>query len=591
MNQAMQAIHDQIIAAQKAGDHLKVYELADAALKLTPDDEFLQYHSVLALAKCDATQRALDSFYHYKLYLSKSEDVLALEARILKNLAFASHDRDSLRKAADSYRKMFSQSGGYYRAINAATLYLLSGNQELAVVLAQAALDLARQEEKDIFYGMATQAAALLLLGRQSDAKQVIEAVAILEGDNLQRRALTRQRLKLICDFQHVDAGILDSLLPETVVYYCGHIFDPHRPISLQQEYELAHRIESVIAEHKAAIAYGSLAAGADILFAEAFLNQGGELNIWLPFRQSEFLQIAVRPAGEQWLNRFNACLARANSVSYATESNYMGDDALFEYCADVSMGMSIMRANSLNARILQVAIWDEGASGPSSGTRLNVNKWRNLNKPAEVISCSSPVRAARHIPGGDTQTHREPYAILFADARGYSKLCDRDVLWYFNVLNPHLAKSIEKFRPDIQLIDTWGDGIYIITKKASIAARIAFELNEALAHIDQSMLDLQEPLLLRIALHYGPVFSLYDYFEQKQTYSSNEVSKTARIEPVTPPGEIFGTDAFVAILELEGDRCATYEYAGTLPSAKNYGSFRMFHIRPGLKSEIFPSA
>lgn len=268
-----------------------------------------------------------------------------------------------------------------------------------------------------------------------------------------------------------------------------------------------------------------------------------------------------------------------------------MGDDALFEYCADVSMGMAIMRANSLNARILQVAIWDEGASGPSSGTRLNVNKWRNLNKPAEVISCSSPVRAARHIHGGDTQTHREPYAILFADARGYSKLCDRDVLWYFNVLNPYLAKSIEKFRPDIQLIDTWGDGIYIITKKASIAARIAFELNEALAHIDQSMLDLQEPLLLRIALHYGPVFSLYDHFEQKQTYSSNEVSKTARIEPVTPPGEIFGTDAFVAILELEGDRCATYEYAGTLPSAKNYGSFRMFHIRPGLKSEIFPSA
>lgn len=584
-------MHHEIIDAQISGDHLKAYDLAEAALKLKPDDELFQYHLVLALAKCDATQRALDSFYHYKLYLSKREDVLALEARILKDLAFASHNTDSLRKAANSYHKIFSQTGGYYRAINAATLYLLAGNQEQSIVLAQQALDLAKKDEKDLFYKMATQAAALLLLGRQSDAKQAIEAVALLEGDNLLRRARTRQRLKLICDYQHIDARILDPLLPETVIYYCGHIFDQDRPMSPAQESELVNRIKIVISENKGAIAYGSLAAGADILFAEAFLDQGGELNIWLPFRKSEFCEVSVRPAGEPWVARFNACLSRAHSVSYATESDFMEDDTLFEYCADVSMGMTIMRANSLSSRVLQVAIWNQIESDKSSGTCRNVTKWRDLNNPAEIIfcPCKGHGREVRAFQGGDSHVHREPHAILFSDVRGYSKLCDRDVLWYFNVLNPHLAKAIEKFRPEIQLIDTWGDGIYMITKKASIAARIAFELNEALAQLDQSMLDLQEPLLMRIGLHYGPVFSLYDHFEQKQTFSSNEVSKTARIEPVTPPGEIFGTEAFVAILELEGDGGTTFEYAGTLPSAKNYGSFRMFHIRPELQSNNTP--
>lgn len=559
-----------------------MYDLAEAALKLNPDDEFLQYHLVLALARCDAAQRALDSFYHYRLYLSPREEVLALEALILKHLAFASHDAGNLRKAADSYHKIFSQTGGYYRAINAATLYLLSGDQEQSAILAQQALDLARRDEIDLFYNMATQAAAFLLLGKQSDARRMIEALARLEGDNLQRRARTRQRLRLICDYLHFDVRILDPLLPETVIYYCGHIFD--QTISEGQESGLAQQIEAVLSENMVAIAYGSLAAGADILFAECILKLGGELNVWLPFKKSDFCEAAVLPAGAQWLERFEACLARAHSVSYATESDFMEDDSLFEYCADVSMGMAIMRANSLSSRVLQVAVWNEITSARLSGTRRNVSKWRDLDLPATVIPCPQSRHVRKVLP--DAGIRRSPHAILFSDVRGYSKLCDRDVLWYFNVLNPHLAKAIEKFRPDIELIDTWGDGLYLITKKASVAARIAFELNEALAQVDQSMLDLQEPLLMRMALHYGPVFTLYDHFEQKETFSSNEVSKTARIEPVTPPGEIFGTEAFVAILELEGDRCTTFEYAGTIPSAKNYGAFRMFHIRPGLQSD-----
>jgi hypothetical protein len=33
-------------------------------------------------------------------------------------------------------------------------------------------------------------------------------------------------------------------------------------------------------------------------------------------------------------------------------------------------------------------------------------------------------------------------------------------------------------------------------------------------------------------------------------------------------------------MLELEGEGWANFEYAGTIPSAKNFGAFRMFHIR-----------
>lgn len=121
----------------------------------------------------------------------------------------------------------------------------------------------------------------------------------------------------------------------------------------------------------------------------------------------------------------------------------------------------------------------------------------------------------------------------------------------------------------------------FLVAEKASTAAKIAAAFNNAITEIDQASLNLDRPLLMRIGLHYGHVYKFYDHLAQCITYSGNDVTRTARIEPVTPPGEIFGTEPFVAMLELEGEGWARFKYAGTIPSAKNYGAFRMFHIKP----------
>ena len=90
---------------------------------------------------------------------------------------------------------------------------------------------------------------------------------------------------------------------------------------------------------------YGSLAAGADILFAEQLLERGASLHVVLPFDCAEFVEVSVRPAGEGWVARFRACLDRAASVHYATEDRYLGDDHLFGYCSQVAMGLALLRA------------------------------------------------------------------------------------------------------------------------------------------------------------------------------------------------------------------------------------------------------
>ena len=57
-------------------------------------------------------------------------------------------------------------------------------------------------------------------------------------------------------------------------------------------------------------------------------------------------------------------------------------------------------------------------------------------------------------------------------------------------------------------------------------------------------------------------------------------VSRTARIEPVTPPGAVYVTEPFAAALELAQRPELGCDYVGSMPAAKDYGRFRMYRLR-----------
>ena len=47
----------------------------------------------------------------------------------------------------------------------------------------------------------------------------------------------------------------------------------------------------------------------------------------------------------------------------------------------------------------------------------------------------------------------------------------------------------------------------------------------------------------MRIGAHYGPAYRTIDHITGRTTFYGTEVSKAARIEPVTPPGAVFVTE------------------------------------------------
>ena len=150
-------------------------------------------------------------------------------------------------RARDRYRAIHARTGGYYPAVNAATLSLVAGEPEAARELARAALDAARGSEEGSYYAAATAAEAHLLLGDEPAALLALERAADVHGDDYGSLATTRRQLRLVCALTGSDPEILRILAGPGVAHFCGHrIAAPGEagrfPAEAEQEVAERHR-------------------------------------------------------------------------------------------------------------------------------------------------------------------------------------------------------------------------------------------------------------------------------------------------------------------------------------------------------------
>ena len=88
--------------------------------------------------------------------------------------------------------------------------------------------------------------------------------------------------------------------------------------------------------------------------------------------------------------------------------------------------------------------------------------------------------------------------------------------------------------------------------------------------------------LNLRISLHAGPFYPLQDPFLAGLNYTGAHVNKAARIEPITPPGQVYASQAFAALAAGLGVRSFTCEYVGQVPLPKKSGIEPLYVVRRG---------
>jgi class 3 adenylate cyclase len=365
------------------------------------------------------------------------------------------------------------------------------------------------------------------------------------------------------------------------VAVFCGHMFNA----GSDAEVSLAQRISNHLDELNISVAYGPLACGADIVIAEELLKRGAELNVVLPFAEEDFIDESVTSGGHDWAERYYACRNAAKSISFATPSDYVGDDNQFAYNTLYAMGLSLLRAEKRRCEAYQIAVVsNEFASFSATGiagTKADMKLWQDLGRKTVTIPAGNVPRNLRfpkRAKIGDG-TKREIRSIIFADYKGFSRLGERELPEFMHLIMGRIAQVLHDFGDHVEFRNTWGDAVYAIVDEPKKAAAIALALQEALDDIPRGLVPSGAVAGMRIGVHYGPIWVGTDRITGNRLWYGGEVNRTARIEPVTPVGGVYCTESFAAALLMDNCHECKFTSVGRVLLPKKYGEVELYHL------------
>jgi class 3 adenylate cyclase len=195
-----------------------------------------------------------------------------------------------------------------------------------------------------------------------------------------------------------------------------------------------------------------------------------------------------------------------------------------------------------------------------------------SATRPAAAVAAPpAPVVAAR--------PQRTLKTLLFADFAGYSRLHDAFAPLFQGRFWSVAADQIAASPAPPLLANTWGDALYVVFESPNDGALFALGLLARMRAVDWTAAGMPAGSQIRIALHSGPVFCGFDPIMARDNYFGASVTRTARIEPVTPPGTVYASEAFAATLAATGQHGYALEYVGQLPLAKGFGESRIYRL------------
>ena len=276
--------------AERRGELLTAFDLAERALEEHSDDLWLRHRAVLALARAGSTDQAARRFREYGLTDVETEDVAALRARIVKDIALGGEGaerRQAATRSAELYAAIHARTGGWYPAVNAATLSLVAGDPDRAREFAQAALDALARHGDGSYYAAATEAEAELVLGRPEAARDAIARAVERNEDDYGALTTTRRQLRLVCQATGTDPAVLAPLAGPSAVHFCGRQDrGTGRAGAPPRRGGAAARRRRRCGARAGAGRIGllqALARGADILLGREAARDAAELHIVLP--------------------------------------------------------------------------------------------------------------------------------------------------------------------------------------------------------------------------------------------------------------------------------------------------------------------
>jgi class 3 adenylate cyclase/tetratricopeptide (TPR) repeat protein len=594
----------------KRGAPLIAYDTVAEGLRHFPGDTRLRQLLALALARTGATQEANRRLRDLVTSGLRDEETLGMLARTYKDLwgraADAATGRHMLEQAFGWYRAAYAESGGYWSGINAATMALLLGRDEQSRALAREVRKrcLARRAQVtpgERYWLLATLGEAALLLGEIDAARSWYEEAVATPDIGVADLVSTRRNARLILSREQHEPQSLDDIfrIPQVAVF-AGHMIDhPTRPTPRfppHLEASVRHELSERLRRYDIGFGYASAANGGDILFLECLRELGAARHIVLPYNREQFVHDSVDfVPGAAWADRFRAALDDASTVTAASEQRMLGGAMSYQYGFLLLDGTAAIRAEELETPLICFAVWDGQEGDGPGGTAASIEHWRRMGRAVEIVDLrrlsSSGVVEVIPPPPNEAPPPEPPSAfdaelvgMLFADVGGFSKLTEEQIPAFVEHYLGAVARVLEASPERPLLVNTWGDGLYAVFRDVAETGACALRLSHELHATDWTAHGLPARLPLRIAVHAGPVYACTDPVTGRTNYLGAHVALAARIEPVTPPGVVYGSGAFAALAKAAQVRDFSCTYVGQTPLAKGYGTFPMYVLQPRVR-------
>lgn len=403
------------------------------------------YTHILRLARSGSPERAWLLLVQHGLLDSNTDlKALTLQARLVKDRGKRALEGTARARlfgeSADLYAKAARISGSSYPLINAASLSYFAGKPAQAEKFARKVLDLIEgnpEEGETPYWREATRAEALLLLDQEWEARASLRKAIARQPQAWEDHAATIAQFGLILTEQGRDASWLDGHRPPASVHFSGISGLSSDSCAVNDD------IQHFIARAKPGFAYGALAAGADLLFAQAFIAYrdahcpSAELHVILPLPVDQFRQTSVQAFGDHWLPMFDASLDQAASTTIFG----LDDPPLsltVEHADRVAMGRAVRNAHVLASHAVGVTV-----VAREEGLRPQLASWQNSGRPLTIIEADRrtgtttrfaaettkqqlrPLLWASHVDWSEHLSDLQDEGRLHSNERGQWLVCD----------------------------------------------------------------------------------------------------------------------------------------------------------------------
>ena len=447
--------------------------------------------------------------------------------------------------------------------------------------------------------------------------------------ETLQQRKSARKNMGLLLGYvekkeperaKALRTAIDKKLRPARIALFSGHRVDtPDRPTPRFP----AHRIDACqqalhdfIAAENIDVGYSSAANGGDLIFIDEILKRRGSAHIVLPFAEEQFRNTTLAVGGDgedQWTEQFDRLVIgeREGAVLWHASQSTVdaaGMDPYYAHTNRVILGMGRLKAKELDGELVAVSVMESSEDRSIGGTYAAVNEWRKQHIPNVIWSPMSGEwrdgskdlpftaeedEALQRQSLTDSLEGYDPSSafvvnrtLLFADVMGFSGFSDSQVAAFCEGVLGGVNELVETSdSPPVEL-NTWGDGLFMVFENAVAGANFALRLCELMKMGNRDgrwgRYGLPEELFMRVSLHSSPVRQLQNPLTLKASHWGHNVSIAARIEPITPPNQVYGTASTAALIAAEGASHLAADFVGMVPLAKAFGTLELFRIHRG---------